>query len=438
MGWYPCTCCCIKIDDPFTRSDDTDIGSKWEEVDGDWEIDTNRLVTSDANAVALTTATGTDDDFSVTAAIDFSPRYANVIFPFPEARIIFAYVDASNYWYVKLLNFGTNNAPIELHQVSGGSDSGSLDSCSHSAKPASESTLPSPVVIRVCRLGDLLWVTTSETWTTDAPSDPWTGFTYDVTGEDLSGRWGVGTGTLTDGAAGTHDFLVDRFKVHAPKTSEKCPACAAAELDCTYCDCSSAIKGWVVELSGFDDGAVSCTGDCDRINGEYIVDTFPDSPDQCYATAVPDIDYPNAGLECDDAHVDCDGDGAEPPFLEVVIFQCSGGRDPAGTLHVGAILYAMVQLRLGHCGGADADDQIVLVWWTILASDGDPDADLTAHCVDILNGADMQNFQEAPAYWYNASGGCLSSNPTRPYELLDSTRICDWTGAPTCTLRAIL
>lgn len=53
--WQPCpTCCptgCVYFSDNFNRTDDTDLGADWTETAGDWEIVSNTVQTSDADAV---------------------------------------------------------------------------------------------------------------------------------------------------------------------------------------------------------------------------------------------------------------------------------------------------------------------------------------------------------------------------------------------------
>lgn len=60
MGFFWCCCTageCWTFEDDFNRSDSSDLGSDWNEISGDWEIDTNRLhepSTSGPDKVACT------------------------------------------------------------------------------------------------------------------------------------------------------------------------------------------------------------------------------------------------------------------------------------------------------------------------------------------------------------------------------------------------
>ncbi len=57
-GWW---CCCISptcdvFEDSFDRADSKDLGPDWEEISGDWSIDTNQLL-NDGLGIALVTST---------------------------------------------------------------------------------------------------------------------------------------------------------------------------------------------------------------------------------------------------------------------------------------------------------------------------------------------------------------------------------------------
>ncbi len=87
-----CTCCdtdCVTFQDAFDRADDTDLGSDWTEVSGDWEIVSNALTTASTSAMAICTTTISGDQAVwITFTVDTLGD---------KFRIIMSYVDSSNY-----------------------------------------------------------------------------------------------------------------------------------------------------------------------------------------------------------------------------------------------------------------------------------------------------------------------------------------------------
>lgn len=92
----PCDRCyraCDFHDDDFNRADSSSLGSNWTVVSGTWDIHTNALRTTSANAVVINTNVLTPgaNGWAVVATPDGTEF----------GRLILGYVDANNYYYAE-------------------------------------------------------------------------------------------------------------------------------------------------------------------------------------------------------------------------------------------------------------------------------------------------------------------------------------------------
>jgi len=111
-GSYPCGCCCGITSDDFDRSNDTNIGSKWNEVSGDWEVSSNALVCDDTTAICIATKV------PATQFVKLTTRFQGTTSD--RLRFIIAYQDSSNYWFAEA-RIGASQTFL-IVQRSGGSD----------------------------------------------------------------------------------------------------------------------------------------------------------------------------------------------------------------------------------------------------------------------------------------------------------------------------
>ncbi len=110
-----CTCCgeapatCTLLEDDFNRSDDTDVGSDWDEVVSGASISSNKLAMA-AGAVLISTHPHSSPNVRVSVTVNgnSSSRF----------RIIVNYVDIDNYYYSDLVLGGD----VTLGVRSGGSE----------------------------------------------------------------------------------------------------------------------------------------------------------------------------------------------------------------------------------------------------------------------------------------------------------------------------
>lgn len=146
-----CTYCRSLFYDEFNRADGTTIGNNWTEVSGDWSLlsehirclDSNSVLIHDPESIILpngqtqTMNGGYTVNYQITISADDVPPAPVTGYPPPtptiQHRMLFNYVDASNYSYVELgfENYVDNcrgpyaNYPwvtLRLGTVSGGTD----------------------------------------------------------------------------------------------------------------------------------------------------------------------------------------------------------------------------------------------------------------------------------------------------------------------------
>src|SRR5205085_11633713 len=117
-----CSCCvlpgCTIFSDTFTRANSTNVGSDWTETNGDWEIDTNSLRTSDSDALILCNTeadvAGLPDGDGYYVSVNFSSMVAD-----QDYKVYLNYTDANNHYYFLCRKTGTDNC-VQIYEVNGG------------------------------------------------------------------------------------------------------------------------------------------------------------------------------------------------------------------------------------------------------------------------------------------------------------------------------
>jgi len=112
-------CCCVGCwyaSDDFNRSDSTDIGPKWEEVEGDWEIESG-LLKENGTEDAIARFIPTPNTVSMIARVTTVDEVAG-----NKYRLIVNYKDDANYMYAELtIGEGPlNDSTLGLYKVVGG------------------------------------------------------------------------------------------------------------------------------------------------------------------------------------------------------------------------------------------------------------------------------------------------------------------------------
>jgi hypothetical protein len=110
MGWHPCCCDpCIIVEDDFDRDNSTDIGNKWSEESGDWEISSNSLSIGVSSALVLTVKEHSSSDMSVT--VDFTASNNG-----DKMRVVLSAVDDSNYIFCEV-EFDSGTSTVRVGDV---------------------------------------------------------------------------------------------------------------------------------------------------------------------------------------------------------------------------------------------------------------------------------------------------------------------------------
>lgn len=124
-----CCCGCNVEDDDFNRPDSTALGSKWNEIGGDWRIESNTL-RNYGEGILLTTAiqpapSRTGKGYNLTVSFD-------IVNTATEWKIICGYTDASNYDYIRIYTDGTDGLLYpQILRRSGGVDTVLMDHTTH-------------------------------------------------------------------------------------------------------------------------------------------------------------------------------------------------------------------------------------------------------------------------------------------------------------------
>jgi len=221
---YVCrNCCCKSTSDDFNRSDDTNLGTKWNEVSGSWSISSNRLVTTDTSALCIATAAFTATGINARCLVRGGTN--------DVVRLVFACADSSNFWYAQL-TIGSSKTLL-IVQVTGGTHT------TRATNPVTTSA-STDYTIYAC-VSDIGRV----------HAEVLNGSGLQLTACDYTntsnipdvGAVGVGTGA-TAASVQFDDF-------YAKKSSPQCDVCVPA---CTECAGDIAPTFWDVELPTNMDG----------------------------------------------------------------------------------------------------------------------------------------------------------------------------------------
>ncbi len=119
-----CGCCkkCKIASDTFTRADNSDISTgivspdtvtSWTESSGSWEILSNQLKVTSANAIAICDTADTSGNSEARISAKVTAATSD-----DQAKLIVKYKDASNYWY-GLIHFGAGGFLRLVKRVGG-------------------------------------------------------------------------------------------------------------------------------------------------------------------------------------------------------------------------------------------------------------------------------------------------------------------------------
>lgn len=246
-------CCdpsCLIFKDDFDRNNNTDIGSDWQEVTGNAEIDANRLRTSILGpGVTIATIVHTSELMVVDVAIAFDSGAITI----ETAGVIVNYKDVDNYLYVQIeATFsafaGTVQTRLMFYRRSGG-----VNTQLGTTKVIDPTNGIANHQLRVC---------------------------YDGTYLSAMGYREAAT-KITDGfragvfSSGSSAVYFNNFRWYVWR--HDCPNCTPLP-QCGYCFDSSEPTGTVI----IDFGAATLTDGgwdaCDQILGEYVLALIAQCP----------------------------------------------------------------------------------------------------------------------------------------------------------------
>lgn len=266
-GWYgprgACSCCesCSIFTDDFNRADDTNLGSDWSEVSGSWAITSNTLRTSSTSAVCVhDTGYG-----SAQMKVAVSLQGASGDF----LRVIFGYVDSSNYWFAEVKIGAGTAGRFDLYRRSGGSNTLRTSNVSLDI-PADTWHNCSVCLTSEAGISAVLDIAGGQTVTA--------GYSTALTTEDAVG---VGTGSTASASTQFDDLAVT-------KAGGDCPECALPNVGCGNCDDGLGYYIYKATLyasfgTGFNAGQCGAT-ECNKLLGDYYMpfkETVPGSPSSC-------------------------------------------------------------------------------------------------------------------------------------------------------------
>lgn len=240
MGWFglgTAVCCCgsaaqnpcTLTEDNYNRANNTNIGSKWDEVAGGAEISGNVLLVNVNNSRIIATAANPDGPYTfVSVSITLGSSSST-------ARVFVGWADTSNYLYATVT---TTSLTVGRQGGAGGSQSENV------------TIVPGTVYqLTLCFNGTQLIGTINGVQAMkDSLSAPGT-------------KHGLGVGT----ASVTFDNFLAR------RVSQPCAECASTipVRPCVYCQENEIAANWSVELSGI---ANDFCLDCDAWNGLWLFD----------------------------------------------------------------------------------------------------------------------------------------------------------------------
>jgi len=177
-GWkkFPATCCCSSLclidNDDFNRADSTNLGTKWSEVSGAWEISNNHLKMVTEGPVITTNRSaikGSDSQYNVVVEfqlvnIGTGPGQTS------DFGIIVGYQNANNFDWVRITYDGADLWPSLIHRVAG-VDTVAMDKTTHTQGVAFTPDAPDGTTWR----GQICYARSD--WTIDVwggSESPWT------------------------------------------------------------------------------------------------------------------------------------------------------------------------------------------------------------------------------------------------------------------------
>jgi hypothetical protein len=243
-------CCCPSctiFSDDFTADD---LATNWTQQAGSWSIGSGVLSTSSSDAI-LTCNTSYPGGGFHNHVIQVSLKASTG----DRSRIIFSYVDSSNYNFVEVY-WNTTSSYVYIKQKVAGTISTVATSAVQSF------TNGSWYDFKVCTLTNGAVVN----FGTGTPT-VLLGVVPTTTDVD-----GVGTGTITSGG----DF--DNFLISYVATGGNgCPQCV---YDCTICTSQPPPENFLVKTSGISNAACS---DCAGLNGDFVLQrSAPLGGDTCH------------------------------------------------------------------------------------------------------------------------------------------------------------
>lgn len=244
-------CCdpsCLIFKDDFDRNNNTDIGSDWQEVTGNAEIDANRLRTSILGpGVTIATIVHTSELMVVDVAIAFDSGAITI----ETAGVIVNYKDVDNYLYVQIeATFsafaGTVQTRLMFYRRSGG-----VNTQLGTTKVIDPTNGIANHQLRVCYDGTYL-----------------SAMGYREAATKITDGFRAGVFSSSSSAVYFNNFRWYQWR-------HDCPNCTP-NPQCGYCFDSSEPTGTVI----LDFGAATLTDsgwtNCDQIFGEYVLALISD------------------------------------------------------------------------------------------------------------------------------------------------------------------
>lgn len=252
----------------------TDLGCKWSELVGDWEVviteadvlEGHLTLGSTANALLQSTVShprGYKGAFRVQAIIDGFTEGDQPI-------VILNYKDADNYLFAKVTFSNLGNGKIELFRRVAGADGTAIATINQADYIGLNLSLISKAKLTLCLDEDDNLSVIYE----DNQNDPQPGTSASVkttvaTTRHTDGLW-TGLGTRTNG--GDQSITFDGFvfsRLQSTKDPD-CPPCASGVLSCPACTDDTPARMELV-LSGFAAGTECNATECAKLNGTFVM-----------------------------------------------------------------------------------------------------------------------------------------------------------------------
>lgn len=249
---------CVIHADNFTRADSDDLGCLWEEVSGDHDINTNRLVTAAAGIAISRVPHGYGDSEAYITVNITAPANGDT------ARVVFDYGDVDNYHYLSITwgatGVGNADGTFQLYRRASGSDT---------------ALMLAAVTIPGLNAGDqasviLCWYGSYAEATVNGASG-----SASTTGHG-GDRAGLGGGSVSVAFANwSFEYL------YGTAGTEDCGRCITLD-ECSLCEESQAPSEMIVRLPApivlapSEDATNTCTADddCPQWIGRVFVTTF--------------------------------------------------------------------------------------------------------------------------------------------------------------------